>query len=379
MKFFLFSLILISAILEAEVITTKTLNEQELTKMLSTEGALNDEDISSVEDSSKNNTAKTTTSKTYNDDTYEDVATYNMLKKHRSKTRSLGVKYASENKELLYDNVAIYKQKLAELEKKRLEDAKKDTIEEDTIVSLTGYCVTRNEIDIEQIQGYGVLECSFDDNDFNIEESNIFASFIPIPDKMALIAKPVYVQVGRKKIAITNGVILTVDRTSLNVANFINDKKIEKIAGKFMTASAKLALDSSVLYMQQKEASKREENVTYNNSTGGNQVIKTVNTQPPSATDYLVNFGVQLTSAMVSIAGNLMSENNYPLFKVYRGSQFYVDFSIKYNKKNKAVIDYMKKDYTQIKETNTNGLEFNFQLPATSANPTQTTNVSTTR
>lgn len=371
MRLFIFILILISIILEAEVVTTKTLNEQELNKMLSTEGVLNDEDIGDIEGDSKIKSAKKTTSKTYNDDTYEDVATYNILKKYRKKTRSLGVMYASKNKGLLYNNVSAYKEKLAKLEKKRLEDAKKDSIKEDEIISITGYCVTRNEIDVEQIQGYGVLECNFDENDFNIEESNIFVSFIPIPEKTALIAKPIYIQVGRKKIAITNGVILTVDRTSLNVANFINDRKLEKITGKFMTASAKLALDSSVLYMQQKEASKREENVIYNNSTGGTQVIKTTNTQKPLASDYLANFGVQLASAIVSITGQLMSENNYPLFKVYRGSQFYVDFSIKYNKKNKAVIDYMKKDYTQIKETKTNGLEFNFKTPAT--------NISTTR
>jgi len=351
------------AISQTKIINAnKSTSKQELEKMLETEGAIANEDVNAMKVTSGDKKSKKTSSKSYNSDTYEDVAIYRLLLSNRKDTN---IQYANINANLLNDNVSTMKEIKAKAKARAdaIEKAKNPELEEDSIVSFTGYCSNRNEVNIEQIQGYSVLECSFDDNDFNIEEGSIMVSFIPIPNRNALIANPVYFQKGRRKLPIESGVILTVDRTSLNVANVINDKKLEKMTGKLLLASSQLALDSSVSYMQQKENSRKKEDLVYNNSVGGSQVVKTSNTESPKASDYLTNFGVQLTSAVINIAGAMMTKDNYPLFTVNKNAQFYVDFTIIYNKKNKKTIDYLKEDYSKIQEKETDGLNFNFKLP----------------
>ena len=342
-----------------------SLSKEQLDDILVTEGSLAGE--GEVEDTNNdvNKVGTKTSSRKFNEDTYEDVASYNLYVQDVQNRSGIRVDFANQQKGLLADNVLVQKKIKAEIQAKLDAMKKKEVLVKDMVVSITGYCSIRNTVSVEQIQGYGMLECNFDENEFGIDASDIFVSFVPIPNKLALIAKGIYLQVGKKKIAISDGVVLTADRTSLNVATFVNDRKISKITGDLLVASSQLALDSSMLYMRQKELSKIKEKIVVNSSISGSQVSQTRNIEAPNAKNYLVNFGVQLASALVDIGGRLIGNNNYPLFKVGRGSQFYVDFSVQYSGKNKKAIDYLRKEYKNIVEKRVKGIKFNLKTPNT--------------
>lgn len=328
-----------------------SMTEEEMQKALDAEASLElgTEYVGSSKEKKK---ATETSSVEMNSDTYYDYAVYRQLTQERqliSSTANSG----GAKKEFLAKNEEAYKKAI---EEQKAEARKKEIVDPDEIISLSGFCSVRNEIDVETIQGYGLLDCQFEDNEIGLSSSTVFASFVPVPDKYALIAKPIYLQNSQRKAQIDNGVILTIDQTSLNVANLVNDRKIKELLADVAIESNKYILSSATDYMRQKEASQTEEGVAYNTNDGGNQVITTKNTQAPEASDYLMNFGIQLTSAIIGAIGSMAKEDSYPLFKVYKHSQLYIDVTLK-KAKVQSMIDYQNKDLVVKKNTNDSKLK----------------------
>lgn len=341
-------------------VRTNNLSEDELNKQLEAEALLRGEDTSGVYGESKKDSEKTSSSKD-NDDKYRDIALYNFITRYDNENDKKTYPITLNNKAVvLADNVGVYNQKMKELQdiedKKKAEQEKEEN--QTKTIYFTGYCFTRNAIEVENIQGYGIVDCSFEDNELNISTSKMMAMFIPITSRNALIAKPIYL-LGKdnKKIPIQTGVILTLDRTSLNVANFINDKKMKKLTGDLMSQTGDIALNQSVAYLNQLEESNKREEVVLNSSISGTTQTKTTNTEAPDATTYLVHSGIQFVSGLFKLGGLLLSEDKYPLFKVYQDSGFYADFVVEINgdKKGKVTkeskelekIDYQDKAYEE--------------------------------
>lgn len=341
-------------------VRTNNLSEDELNKQLEAEALLKGEDTSGVYGESKKDSEKTSSSKD-NDDKYRDIALYNFITRYDNENDKKTYPITLNNKVVvLADNVGVYNQKMKELQdiedKKKAEQEKEEN--QTKTIYFTGYCFTRNAIEVENIQGYGIVDCSFEDNELNISTSKMMAMFIPITSRNALIAKPIYL-LGKdnKKIPIQTGVILTLDRTSLNVANFINDKKMKKLTGDLMSQTGDIALNQSVAYLNQLEESNKREEVVLNSSISGTTQTKTTNTEAPDATTYLVHSGIQFVSGLFKLGGLLLSEDKYPLFKVYQDSGFYADFVVEINgdKKGKVTkeskelekIDYQDKAYEE--------------------------------
>lgn len=341
-------------------VRTNDLSEDELNKQLEAEALLRGEDTSGVYGESKKDSEKTSSSKD-NDDKYRDIALYNFITRYDNENDKKTYPITLNNKAVvLADNVGVYNQKMKELQdiedKKKAEQEKEEN--QTKTIYFTGYCFTRNAIEVENIQGYGIVDCSFEDNELNISTSKMMAMFIPITSRNALIAKPIYL-LGKdnKKIPIQTGVILTLDRTSLNVANFINDKKMKKLTGDLMSQTGDIALNQSVAYLNQLEESNKREEVVLNSSISGTTQTKTTNTEAPDATTYLVHSGIQFVSGLFKLGGLLLSEDKYPLFKVYQDSGFYADFVVEINgdKKGKVTkeskelekIDYQDKAYEE--------------------------------
>lgn len=339
---------------------TNLLSEEELNKQLEAEAILRGEDTNDIQGNSEKNSQKTTSSKD-NDDKYRDIALYNYLSRYSSENDKKIYPITIKDKVIiLADNVGVYNQKIKEIEEKKQaeKDSKDKEANETKTVYFTGYCYTRNAIEVENIQGYGIIDCTFENNDLNIKDSKMMAMFIPITSRNALIAKPIYLLDNKnKKIPVQTGVILTLDRTSLNVANFINDKKMKKLAGDLMSQTGDIALNQSVAYLNQLEESKRREEVVLNSSISGTTQTKTTNTEAPDGTTYLVHSGIQFISGLFKLGGLILSEDKYPLFKVYQDSGFYVDFVVEINgdKKGKITkeykelerIDYQDKAYEE--------------------------------
>lgn len=335
------------------------LSEEELEKQLRADAILKGESTDSMRDETDKSSQKTSSSK-YNDDKYEDIALYNLITRYNTENDKKIFQVLPKDKAIiLADNVGLYNLKLQEIEeKKRLEQLNKEQEANETkTVYFTGYCFTNNAIEVENIQGYGVVDCTFEKNDLNIDSSRMMAVFVPITSRSALIAKPIYLlDKSNKKTPIQSGVILTLDRTSLNIANFVNDKKIKKLSGELMSGTGDIILNQSVAYLNQLEESKRKEEIVTNSSISGTTQSKTTNTEAPDGTTYLIHSGIQFISGLFKLGGLILSEDKYPYFKVYKDSGFYVDFIVEINgnkgiktKENRELekIDYKNNIYDE--------------------------------
>ena len=337
----------------------ENLSEDELNKQLQAEALLRGEDTESMKVDTDKTSQKTSSSRD-NNDKYEDVALYNLINRYNTENdKKIFQVVIKEKTTILADNVGEYTAKLQALdEKKKLEQQNKEKEAKETkTVYFSGYCFTNNAIEVENIQGYGVLDCTFEKNELNIDSSKMMAVFVPITSRSALIAKPIYLlDKTNKKTPIQSGVVLTLDRTSLNIANFVNDKKIKKLSGELLNSTGDIILNQSVAYLNQLEESKRKEEIITSSSISGTTQSKTTNTEAPDGTTYLIHSGIQFISGLFKLGGLVLSEDKYPYFKVYKDSGFYVDFIVEINgekgiktKENKELekVDYKNNIYDE--------------------------------
>lgn len=346
-KFFIAPIVASVFLYSATDIKVKSLDEKQLKQFLNIDGAINKQNVEDkkIDDEQKN--SKETTSHELNNDTYEDIAIYNYIVAYDTKSNKKKYLEKFENTKFVTDNVLAYNKKLEE-QKKALEEEKKNEEEkqsEERTIAFSGYCSSSYDIEVEKIQAYNVLNCLFDENELNISSSKMMVMLSPLTDRNALVGKPIYLQYGQKKISIENGIMLTADRTSMNVANFVNDKKLKKLSGEFMTQGGDAILNNSIAYMKQKEASQVTEEVVSESSVSGTTTTTASNTEEPKVETYLASTGLQLLSGLIKIGGILLSEDSHPLFKVHANQQFYVDFVVTLDEKNKKTINYMIDTY----------------------------------
>lgn len=326
------------------------LTDEDIQRMYTAEEAIHSTDNVVVGDGEKKD-AKRTSSFDRNKDNYYDVVVYAKIIEERNALKGQKLITSSKNEAFLADNVAKQKEALAKQQEQSLQSAE----EESLVFTLSGYCSVRNEINIDSIQGYGLLDCQFEEyegQELLIKNATVFANFVPIPDKFALLAKPIYIQHNNRKIPIKDGVLLTIDQTSLNVANFVNDRKLKRLLSDMMIQTNTMALATATSYMAQKRASETTEEISYNSSTAGNQTVSGTTTAPPEAKDYLVNFGIQFASAIIGAIGEYGRDDSYPIFKVYKNSQLYIDIIIEKKGKKQEPIDYKKEDHTTFQKNN---------------------------
>ena len=327
-------------------IANAKLSKEEILKQMQAEAALLNETGAIYE---LNNTkAKETSSKKINKDTYRDVALYHLITMRERELDRKPSYNDAKKVDFLANNLEDYKKRLAE--QKKLEEAKNKKDEKAKIYNLTGYCRLRNTVEVDRVQGYSVLDCDFTPNDLGLNSSEMFATFVPVYERLALIGRPVYLNVHHNKVPIQNGVILTVDQTNLNLATFINDVKIKKLLADMALSTNKIAYQNSMAYITELQASRKSEKVVVvPGNNGNNTVEQESNTAKPKAKDYITIAGIQILSSIIDALGNFYKENSYPLFRIDKGTHFYVDFNIEVKGKIKQnLIDYKEDEYKKL-------------------------------
>ena len=324
------------------------LSKTEIIKQLTAESALHQQNNSKLKDSGTRK-AKTTSSIEYNNDTYEDVAIYNLIKKDDRSINAVNNDNVGKDENFLVNNKKLHDKKVLEyLAMKEKSDQRNSKKQEDKIYNLSGYCSVSNNVVVQRMQAYSVMDCRLDENELGIENTQMFASFVPIFNKLALIGKPIYLRQGSRKIPINNGVILTVDQTNLNLATFINDVKIKNLLADMAITTNDIAYTTSMDYLEQKKQSDTQEKLSAVASPSGTSIVKATNTKAPDTTTYLTIAGIQLLSSFVNILGNFYKDNNYPLYKIQKQTEFYVDFNIKIKGNKNSLINYRKESYKNI-------------------------------
>jgi hypothetical protein len=324
------------------------ITKEEILKSMTSESAMHNENDTELVSKSQSKSISTT-SKKHNKDTYRDVAIYKLVRNRDEEMDKASPNNIAKNEDFMANNQDVYeKEREAYLRAQREAEKGKEIEDEERIYNISGYCTTRNDMEVERIQAYSVMDCRFNENDLNIDSSTMFASFSPIYEKLALIGKPVYLNQGNKKLPIENGIILTADQTNLNVATFVNDVKIKNLLANFALTTNDIVYATSMDYLTQLKASKITEELDSSTSASGTSVTKATNTAEIEVSTYLTVAGIQLISSVVDAIGNFYIDNNYPLYKVASRTQYYVDFNIKIKGNKKSLIDYKVEDYNKI-------------------------------
>lgn len=346
----MFKHILIVSLLSVALFSALT--KEEIINQLKMEGSLNDEVNTETNIKSKRD-AKATSSKTYNDDTYIDVVLFNMIRRQQSadSKEMKGPSNIAKKREFLANNEAAHEDKLKQLQAQEVTAEQK---EGEQIYNLSGYCTILNELEVERLQVYSLMDCKFEENDLGIRNSKLLASFVPIFNKLALLGKPIYLRLDERKLPIENGIMLTVDQTNLNLATFINDTRIKDLIADTAIKTNEIVYNSSVQYLEEKKLSDTTEELVIAGDSNNLTTTKATNTKAPDIVDYALVGGIQILSSIIGGLGNYYKDNNYPLYKVERYTQIFIDFNIKMAPSKKSMIDYRTEDHNSISKDRKN-------------------------
>lgn len=209
-----------------------------------------------------------------------------------------------------------------EAEQKKAEDAKD--------IFAQGYCRFRNDIEVSKISEYSYLDCQFND----IGNATLAVLIVPDFYAKALVAQPLYLSVSdeygnSKRLNTTNGAVLNATKTSINIANLVNDFMLEKILASTSYQSATIATTQAKSYLDAKNDARKNEQLTYvPTGDGTSQAIKTTNSQMPDKVDYITGATIELVSSLVKTIGkSVLSDISYS-FKINKGSMVYADVVI---------------------------------------------------
>lgn len=275
------------------------------------------------------------------EDSYMDTVIYNDIhsqQSHRGQSKIQsgiqafqpnGIELAKPNTEYM----AYTSEKYAQMEKDRLEKEKKDELakKERPKYFVGGYCIATKRTEILKSSSFSSFDCELEFGDGQYREVQIFAGIYPNYEKEVLVTLPIYATLPNGKRASMSGVIMNVDKTSLNIANEVESYKIRRWVAKYGLSFNNVAYKYATMYMEDLRASRRSMETTYLTTTIDGSGITTttpvqnVNTAPPSASETFALAGIELFSRLMAVGAENLLDSTAPLFTVYKGQRVWVE------------------------------------------------------
>jgi len=203
-----------------------------------------------------------------------------------------------------------------------------------------GYCTLHDTLSISKSNVYGKLDCLLDFGKGQYKKVEVFTSFYPDYKREMVIAIPSYVAFENQNRATFSGIVLKSDKTSVNVAGWVDNKRLQKLLGEGLLATNDTIYRYATGYMRALAESKRNDTVDYVTTTGPNGFqtlvpIRRTNIEPPEVKDYLITGGIELLSNIFSIKGKDYLYSQKPLFAVYP-QKLYIEGVISYDNEGLA-------------------------------------------
>lgn len=213
-------------------------------------------------------------------------------------------------------------------------DKYKDQQDEDIIdnlISVKGYCIIEDTVDIGKQPMSANLNCNT-----NIGPIKFFGNYVPHNQMETLFVTGLHIEKNDKKYKIENAKILNENRSSYNVATYVNNRKLEKISLDSTSKGAMAVKEGANDYLEQLEQSKVVEQASVGQSSIDNsgdgtviaQPVVTRNTQPPEAKDYLVKGAIDIITGTVKAVADVYKADLPYLYQIVEGSKIYVDLYV---------------------------------------------------
>ena len=186
---------------------------------------------------------------------------------------------------------------------------------------LNGYCELPYKVTVSRLSQFVYLRCNF-----NKGKGTLAALLVPDLYSKALVGKPIYVVLNNKRYYVKGGVIMNAQKTSINIASVINDRKIEKFIAKTGIDTANIVTKQALAYLQAKQQSEQQQQAYYDQNTSNPIVI--TNYQKPQVKDYVQTAGIQILSQIIQNVSNSFFINLPYLFEVNKNTIFYTDLYV---------------------------------------------------
>jgi len=216
----------------------------------------------------------------------------------------------------------------AERTKKEEEEAKK-------IPSyyVGGYCSVNTPVKIVRNSEFTILNCLLNFGEGEYRHADVFAGVYPNYKKETLTVLPLYATLESGKKVSIDGVVLTSDKGSLNIADHIERYTIRKLVAEYGLAINDVAYRYANAFMSQLILSRTRTNVDYvsvsdpanPNNTNSVVPVVTQNTLPPQASDYFIMAGIELFSQLFAIGAKDLMSDSEPLFRIFKGKRVYLE------------------------------------------------------
>jgi len=230
------------------------------------------------------------------------------------------------------------------------------------IIFAGGYCTLEERLAISKFNEYGKLDCLLDFGEGKYKRAEVFTSFYPDYKREMVIAIPMYMTFEDDSRASFSGIVLKANKTSMNMAGWVDNRRIEKMLGEGLLMTNDIIYNYANAYMSALIQSKTREEVIYPDEyADGNGTNRynnrypgyypyprtTTNVAPPEARDYIISAGIQILSNIFAITGKDYMYSKEPLFGVYP-QKVYVEGMVSFDRQGLAqrfgVISQTNKD-----------------------------------
>jgi len=211
-----------------------------------------------------------------------------------------------------------------------LKGAESNQTKENPTFFAGGYCTFEETLSISKSNVYGKLDCLLDFGHGDYRKAEVFAGFYPDYKREMVMAIPIYITFEDDSRATFSGIVLKANKTSMNLAGWVDNKRIQKMAAEGLLMTNELVYNYVDGYMQALYASRNSETIIYPQYGDGNGTPnlygygygypspeRVNNVAPPEARDYVISAGIKLLSGIFSIVGEDYLYATEPLFAVY--------------------------------------------------------------
>ncbi len=101
------------------------------------------------------------------------------------------------------------------------------------LVNVKGYCFIKEEINAGMQPASMRIECNT-----NVGFVTLFANLVNVNEKYSLMADPKYIEKNKVRFNVKTAIVLNEEKTSYNLATYVNDRKIEEIGWNSLSYSS---------------------------------------------------------------------------------------------------------------------------------------------
>lgn len=192
-----------------------------------------------------------------------------------------------------------------------------------------GYCIATQRTEIIKASTFGSFNCEMNFGNGEYREISVFAGIYPDYQREIAIAIPIYATMPNGQRMEMSGVIMNMNKTSLNIANEVESYKIRRWVAKYGLAINDVAYKYATMWLADVRNSRTKSQTTYiPTNTGGivtTTPVQDINTEPPKPSDYWSAMGIELISKLFAIGAENILEDTAPLFTIYQGQRVWVE------------------------------------------------------